>query len=82
MKRLVEIRSYKLKAGATSAFHNALVTAAVPLLATLQKVRSASAGNCTHACFLSSYTEKRGGGNCGSAKAPTGTAKTSGALFN
>jgi hypothetical protein len=32
MKRLVEIRSYKLKAGATSAFHNAFVTAAVPLL--------------------------------------------------
>ena len=32
MKRLVEIRSYKLKAGATSAFHNAFVTAALPLL--------------------------------------------------
>ena len=32
MKRLVEIRSYKLKAGGTSAFHNAVVTAAVPLL--------------------------------------------------
>ena len=32
MKRLVEIRSYKLKAGATAAFQNAFVTAAVPLL--------------------------------------------------
>lgn len=32
MKRLVEIRSYKLKVGATSAFHDAFVTAGVPLL--------------------------------------------------
>jgi hypothetical protein len=32
MKRLVEIRSYKLQAGATVAFQRACVTAAVPLL--------------------------------------------------
>lgn len=32
MKRLVEIRSYKLKAGATAAFQHAFASAAVPLL--------------------------------------------------
>lgn len=32
MKRFVEIRSYKLKPGATAAFHDAFVTRAVPLL--------------------------------------------------
>ncbi len=32
MKRLVEIRSYKLEAGATAAFEHAFVSAAVPLL--------------------------------------------------
>jgi hypothetical protein len=32
MKRLVEIRSYKLKPGATASFQNAFDTAAVPLL--------------------------------------------------
>jgi len=32
MKRLVEIRSYKLQAGATAAFQHAFDTAAVPLL--------------------------------------------------
>lgn len=32
MKRLVEIRSYKLLPGATAAFHDAFITRAVPLL--------------------------------------------------
>jgi hypothetical protein len=32
MKRLVEIRSYKLKAGAAAAFQQAFATTAVPLL--------------------------------------------------
>src|SRR5690349_12948117 len=32
MKRLIEIRSYKLKHDATAAFHHAMITSAVPLL--------------------------------------------------
>lgn len=32
MKRLVEVRSYKLTPGTTAAFHDAFVTRAVPLL--------------------------------------------------
>lgn len=32
MKRLIEIRSYKLKAGAADAFHAAVIASAVPML--------------------------------------------------
>ncbi len=32
MKRLIEVRSYKLKPGAAAAFHKAAVSSAIPLL--------------------------------------------------